>query len=140
MASLAPDAAPSVEKTIVAWLTELGRTATKRDPGDELPFRIVKRIAGADDPIVGIDTASVSIHTLAATSTAAHDEAQLTHRRMTLLARNPDTAITLLDGGVVNVDYCTTLMSPVEVDYGETGIKRYVARYEIGVSYLPVAP
>ncbi|MGV0634494.1 hypothetical protein ABQE69_09035 [Mycolicibacillus trivialis] len=140
MASLAPESAPSVEKTLVAWLSALGRAATERGAGEALPFRIVKRVAGADDPIIGIDTATVSVHTLAATSSAAHEAAQITHRRMVLLARNPQTAIALLDGGVTNVDYCKTLMSPVEVDYGETDIKRYVARYEIGVSYTPVAP
>lgn len=132
---LIPDAPPSAEVALVAWLTPLGRTGTQRAANEALPFRIVKRVAGADDPVIGIDTASVSVHTLAATVQAAHDEARLTHRRMAVLARSPQTEITLFDQSTVCVDYCRTTMSPVEIDYGEPGIVRYVARYDVGVSY-----
>lgn len=124
---------------MVSWLTPLGRTATRRKAGDPLPFRLVARVAGADDPVIGIDTATVSVHTLAASPEAALNEATLTHRRIGVLAVDPTTEISLLGSAVVvAVDYCTTLLSPMPLDYQDPNVARYVARYEIGISYTPV--
>lgn len=137
---LLPDVAPSVEMVIVSWLTPLGRTGTRRKSSDPIPFRLVTRIAGADNPDIGIDTAVVSVHTFAKGPEAAVNESQRTHRRMTLLTRNPLTEFSLLGStDVVTVDYCRTVMSPIEVEYDDPAVTRYVARYEIGLSYGPGA-
>jgi hypothetical protein len=134
---LTPDIAPSAELVVVSWLKEIGRAGTRRKAGDPIPFRLVTRIAGADDPELCIDTAVVSVHTFAATPEAAVEESQKTHRRMSVLTRNPLTTITLIGSGdVVNVDYCKTVMNPIEVEYSDPNVTRYVARYEIGLSYV----
>lgn len=132
---LLPDIAPNVERVLVAWLTPLGRSGTRRKAEEALPFRLVHRVAGADDPEVGIDTATVSVHTLAAPDVAS-DEATRTHRRICVLTVNPFTEITV-SGQVVNVDYCIPRMSPTPVDYEDPNVIRYVARYEVGISYRP---
>lgn len=134
---LTPDIAPSAELVVVSWLKELGRAGTRRKSGDPIPFRLVTRIAGADDPELGIDTAVVSVHTFASSPEQAVEESQRTHRRMSVLTRNPLTTITLLGtSDVVNVDYCKTVMNPIEVEYSDPNVTRYVARYEIGLSYV----
>lgn len=135
MTPLLPDIAPSAELVVVSWLAEIGRAGTRRKSGDEIPFRLVTRIAGADDPEVGIDTAVVSVHTFADSPENAVAESQKTHRRMSVLTRNPLTVFTLLSGEVVNVDYCKTVMNPIEVEYDDPNVTRYVARYEVGLSY-----
>ncbi|AXQ64922.1 head-tail adaptor [Mycobacterium phage ThetaBob] len=136
---LLPEAPPNAELVVVAWLTPLGRTALRRKAGDPVPFRLVTRVAGGDDPEIGIDTATVSVHTFASTPEAAVTESDRTHRRMSILTVDPLTEITMLGSGlVVNVDYCRTLMRPTRVDYEDPNVIRYVARYEIGTSYSPI--
>lgn len=133
---LVPDAAPSAELVVVSWLRPLGRAGTRRRAGDPIPFRLVTRVAGTDNPDVGIDTAVVSVHTFADSPENAIDESSRTHRRMSVLTRNPLTTITLRGSGeVMAVDYCRTVMSPIEVEYDDPNVTRYVARYEIGLSY-----
>lgn len=137
---LLPDVAPSAEQVVVSWLNPLGRTGTRRRSSDPIPFRLVTRIAGADIPDQGIDTAVVSVHTFAAGPEAAVAESQKTHRRMSILTRNPLTEFTILGTSeVVTVDYCRTVMNPIEVEYDDPAVTRYVARYEIGLSYGPGA-
>lgn len=134
--------APSVERVVVAWLKPLGRTGTRRKAGDPVPFRLVHRVAGSDDPVVGIDVASVSVHSFGAGDVEALAEAERSHRRMNVLSINPMTTISNSDilgvGVVVNVDYCIPRMAPTQVDYEDPAVVRYVARYEIGISYTPV--
>ena len=93
---LLDEVAPSAEVVVVSWLTPLGRAGTRRKSNDPIPFRLVTRFAGADDPERGSDTAVVSVHTFADGPEAAVSESQLTHRRMSLLTRNPLTTISLL--------------------------------------------
>ena len=137
MPDLLDQSAPSVEMVLTTWLSPLGKVGTRRKAGDPVPQRIVKRVAGADDPIVGVDEATVSVHTFAASDVAAIEESDKTHRRMCYLAVNPDTRITLAAGRVVNVDYCIPRLAPGELDYEDPSVVRYVARYEIGISYSP---
>ena len=135
MSLLLPDIAPSAELVVVSWLTPIGRAGTRRKSGDPVPFRLVTRMAGADVPEVGIDTAVVSVHTFADSPENAVSESQKTHRRMSMLTQDPSLIVTLLDGSEVYVDYCRTVMNPVGVEYGDPAVTRYVARYEIGLSY-----
>lgn len=136
MTDLFTDTAPDVQRVVVAWLRPLGRAGTQRLPTDALPFRLVTRIAGADDHIEGIDVAVVSVHTFATRETAT-DEANTTHERMLYLQRHPFTDIELLGSGVTaNVNFCETVEKPTYVDYGDPNLLRYVARYRIGLDFV----
>lgn len=132
---LLPDA-PDVQRVIVAWLRPLGRCGTQRLAGDPLPFRLVTRVAGADDHIEGIDVAVVSVHTFATRETAT-DETHTTHQRMLYLQRNPFTDIELLGSGVVaNINFCQTVEKPTLVDYGDPNLLRHVGRYRVGLDFV----
>lgn len=133
---LLPEAPPDAQRVVLAWLRPLGRAGTQRLSGDPLPFRLVTRIAGADDHIEGVDVAVVSVHTFAARETAT-DEANKTHQRMLYLARHPFTDIELLGSGVTaNVNYCETVEKPTYQDYGDPNLLRYVARYRLGLDFV----
>jgi hypothetical protein len=47
--TLLDEAAPNAEAVTVAWLTPLGAVSIVRKATDPLPFRLVTRVAGADD-------------------------------------------------------------------------------------------
>lgn len=131
------EAAEDVEAVLVAWLTPLRRCSVKRVSGDELPFTLVKHVAGSESAGVGLADPIVSVHTLCDRGegyAAAADEAQSTHRRMLLLARTLDWQITLADGTEVAVDYVTVVESPIWVPYTDE-ILRKVGRYQIGLTY-----
>lgn len=146
MVELLPETAPSVEQVLSVWLSPLGRVGTRRKAGDPIPFRMIKRVAGPDRPDIASDDPTVSVHTFASSPEAAINESERTHRRMLVLARNPLTEITIpsaILGGtglsgqvVVSVDYCIPRIKPVEVDYEDPGVIRYVARYDVGLSYI----
>ena len=136
MTELLEEVAPDVQRVIVAWLRPLGRAGTQRLSGDALPFRLVTRIAGADDHIEGIDVAVVSVHTFATRDTAT-DETIKTHQRMLYLQRHPFTNIELLGSGVVaNINFCETVEKPTLQDYGDPNLLRYVGRYRIGLDFV----
>lgn len=130
------ETAPDVQRVIVAWLRPLGRAGTQRLSGDPLPFRLVTRIAGADDHVEGIDVAVVSVHTFATHETAT-DASNETHQRMLYLQRHPFTDVTMLGSGVVaNINFCETVEKPTLVDYGDPNLLRYVGRYRIGLDFV----
>lgn len=136
MTDLLTEAAPDVQRVVVAWLRPLGRAGTQRLSGDPLPFRLVTRVAGADDPFEGFDEAVVSVHTFATRDTAT-DETNKTHQRMLWLQRHPFTNIELLGSGVVaNVNFCDTVEKPTLQDYGDPNLLRYVGRYRIGLDFV----
>lgn len=124
-----------VEAVVVAWLTPLRRTAITRAAGDELPFTLVRCVAGSEelffaDPVV-------SVHTLcdrASGEAAAAAEAQSTHQRMLQLKNTIDWTIVLPNGREAAVDYVTVTESPRWEQYSDQ-ILRKVGRYEIGLTY-----
>lgn len=128
------EAPPDVQRVVCVWLRPLGRAATQRLAGDPLPFRLVNRVAGADDHLQGIDIAVISVHTFA-TRADAIDEANLTHQRMLYLARHPFTNIEL-STGTANINFCETVEKPIHQDYGDPNLTRYVARYRIGLDFV----
>lgn len=131
-----PDSAPSIELVLTTWLSTLGKASTRRKAKDPLPHRLVSRVAGSDTPEVAQDVAVVSVHTFAESPEAAVIESEKTHRRMLELALDPLTEIALPGGVKVGIDYCSTVMKPVEVDYQDPNVVRYVGRYEVGLPYI----
>lgn len=129
-------APPNAEEAVVAWLSDLGRAGVLRLPIDPVPFRLVHRVSGADSLAEGSDNAVVSIHTFGASMDEASAEADLTHQRMMYLAHNSLTNIDMVDGGVANVDYCSTVEKPTFEDFKDPAVFRYVARYRLGFSYV----
>lgn len=120
--------APEAEDVVVAWLTPLGATSVERPAGDSLPFRMVTRVAGADDKVT--DAAVVDVDTFASTRGGALTAAKAVHRRMISLM--PDDEITLPSGEVATVDRVRTDHGPIYVPWSaDQSIKRYVARYII---------
>src|SRR5258705_10214269 len=122
--------APDVEDLVVAWLTPLGPTSVERPAGAALPYRMVNRVAGADDIYIASDDPVVSVHTFAATRTAAKTAARITHQRMFVLANNPMTNV-VMPSGIGNVEYLETFEGPYWVDYLDKTVSRYVARYRL---------
>lgn len=133
---LLDESAPAAERVVSAWLAPWKR-GTRRLSGDAVPYRLIHTVAGVDNPETGLTEAVVSIHTFASTPEAAILESDKTHRRMLLLANNPLANITISTGQVVCVDYVKTAMLPTQVDYDDPNVIRYVARYDIGLSYTP---
>jgi hypothetical protein len=129
-------APPDVEELVVAWLAPLGPVSVERPAGAPLPFRMVNRVAGANADLISDDPV-VSVHTFAATRTAAKTEARITHRRMMVLANNPMINI-VMPSGTGNVEYLETFESPYWVDYLDKTISRYVARYRLGLKFVAV--
>lgn len=138
MTDILDSAPPNAEEVVVAWLSALGRAGVLRLPADELPFRLVHRVAGTDDVSEGHDDAVVSVHTFAATMEQASYEADQTHQRMMYLARHSLTNVELTDHTVANVDFCRTVEKPTFEDFKDPAVFRYVARYRLGFSYVPL--
>lgn len=142
-ADLLDEDTPDVEDFCCAWLAPLLRTATERRNDDTLPFCVVTRIAGADDAHTGIDTAVVQLdiydgeHDGRVAAQNAALTAKDVHRRMTLLAREL-TTVTLSTGALANADHVDTVIKPFRMDYANERIRRYTARYELGLSYVAV--
>lgn len=120
------------EDVIIAWLAPLGVVSAERPAGDVLPYRLVTRVAGSDNRIT--DSAVVSVHTFAATITAAATEARATHHRM--LSLGPQDDVVMPDSTIVRVECVDTHQGPLWVDYEDDTIKRYVARYEINLRFV----
>lgn len=137
MTDLLDSAPPNAEEVVVAWLSALGRTGVLRLPADDLPFRLVHRVSGSDDVSEGHDDAVLSVHTFAASMEEASYEADRTHQRMMWLAQHSLTNIELTGGTVANVDFCRTVEKPTYEDFQDPAVFRYVARYRIGLSYIP---
>lgn len=132
-----------VEDFCCAWLAPLLRTATERRNDDELPFCVVTTIDEDDDAHTGIGTAVVQLDVYdgARDGMVAAQAAKLTardvHRRMALLAREL-TTVTLSTGALANADHVRTLTKLVRAPYANERVRRYTARYELGLSYVAV--
>lgn len=137
MTELYDQETPDSEDFLVAWLAPLMRSATERNTKDELPFALVTRIVGSDDPDTGSSEDTVQVDVLARGAQAASIAANNVHRRINLLARN-QTPVTLSGGTVAAPDYVKTVRRPSREPYPDDKIVRYVARYRLGLSFIVV--
>lgn len=137
---------PNVEDFVVCWLQPLIRAAVERGSDEVLPFALVARISGADDPDCGTDDPVVQVDVLGVDAAAAASAAEDMHDRMNYLARNLENVV-LSDDSVANADYVKTLIKPFRMPYvSHSGgravehdrIVRYVARYRLGLSFVAV--
>lgn len=134
--------APDVEDFLCCWLQPVVRAAVERRQDDPLPFVVVTRVAGEDDQHEGIDDPTIQLDIFdraqgkLTASQAAKLTANMVHRRMMFLSRNTGTAVTMSGGVVANVDSLSTSMKPVREPYADERIVRYVARYQVGLSYM----
>lgn len=132
-------AAVPAEAFLRAWLLPLATSpdlvgSRRWQAGMALPYRVVNRIGGPSDLISDFPTARV--HTFAADYTTAHREAERTHRRMLLLARDlPD--VTLGGGVVASCAWCSTNFAPREEPYGADSVIRFVAEYALELRFTP---
>lgn len=130
------ESAADVEELLIAWLSPLGPTSFKRPADADLPFRVVRRVAGPEDDCESLDSPVVSVHTFcdAADPDAAMDECKRTHQRMMLLARElPEIA--LADGRQACVESVECTEKPTWVDYTDE-ILRKVGRYQLGLTIV----
>ncbi|HOW92890.1 MAG TPA: hypothetical protein PLF91_00165 [Mycolicibacterium fallax] len=104
--------------------------------GMGLPYRMVRRLSGPTDLISDFPT--VRVHTFAATYTDAAREADRTHRRMLLLARDlPD--VTVASGVVASCASCDVLTGPREEPYGaESVVVRFICEYDLELRFVSV--
>lgn len=141
MIDLLDTAPPDAEEFVVSWLTPLGAAGavgTKRPTGAVLPYRLVHRVAGADDEMQISDNPVVSVHTFGNNEEEASREAGITHRRMLYLARYPLADVTMSGGVLANLEYLETVEGPTWQPYGDDSISRYVARYRFGLHFVAV--
>jgi hypothetical protein len=140
-----PWMAPSVTEFVVTYLqTQFGATGvgaekpTTGPTGTLLPYRMVNRVSGHDDKV--FESSIVSVHTFADTMTDAESAAYVTHGWM--LALGPpivgQTAVTISTGSVM-ANCVETMQSPIWVDYEDTNLRRFVARYEIELRFTATA-
>lgn len=133
-------APPNSVAFVLAWLRPLVVDPTKLGSkrwvaGGPLPYRMVNRIAGADDLIT--DYPVVSVHTFAGTETDAQREADNTHRRMLMLADDPLLDVVMADASLANCEWLETLEGPRPEPYSaESVVTRLVARYQLGLHFI----
>lgn len=127
---------PDAGDFVVSWLLPLGACWSDTPTDQTMPYRVVNVITDTDDVTVWSSTADVSVHTFASTFGEAKAKALEAHRRMLVIADNPLTDVTLPGGQIANVGHIKTIHRPIKVDYGNAAIKRFVARYELGFSFV----
>lgn len=138
---------PDPVALVLAWLLPMAPNPSHlgmiRHESDPLPYWQVGLIHGVDDPMTGDADATVSVHYMTGPAngvdadTLAIRGGKLTHRRMMLLGRNPQTTITV-GGNAANVDFLETIEAPAWRDYQDTSISRVKAVYRLGLSYVAV--
>lgn len=131
---LSPLSAPNAIAFMLAHLAPLGPCDLTRVVDDPLPFRQVNRIDGADDLYLFCDNAILSVHTFADSITAVHREAEITHRRILLLAHEL-IDVPLITGGVANVDDLVVQQHPYLSDYRADGVFRMKGVYELSLAF-----
>lgn len=145
MTELLDQETPDSEDFMVSWLQPLLRSATERKTDDELPFAQVQLITGEDDEDCGTSDEVIQVdwfdHARDGMTAvqAAKQTAREGHRRIRLLARFLE-AVELSDGSFAAADYVNTIMKPVRMPYANDQVVRYVARYGLGLSDVPVTP
>lgn len=140
---LLSEEAPDAEEFFVSWLQPLLRAATEHKTTDSYPFAVVQYISGADDECTGVEDGVVQVDFFdtARDGMVAAQAAKMTarqgHRRIMFLAKHI-ADVELSDGSVANCDYIETSLKPIRMDYADEQVVRYVARYQVGLSYVPV--
>jgi len=132
--------APPGGEMLIAWLTPIGRAGAKRKSGDVLPYYMVNRVAGPDDKVT--DYGTYSVHSFAASYTAAEDAARLAHRRILALGPPlaPQRRVTISGGRIVQADRVMTDQAPFWLKYSdEVNLERFVARYDIDLRFVAAA-
>lgn len=138
------EAPEDVEDLVLAWLLPLAISpeylgAERPDVnGGKLPFRMVTGLHTVPDPNLFYVESLVSVHTFDRTRTLAKRAARDTQRRMDVLAHNPLSDIVMSDGRIANVECVETPEWPHPEPYGVDNVKRYVARYNVGLSFVAV--
>ena len=134
------EAPEDIEDLVLAWLLPLAGSPTglglERPDGAPLPFRLVTGLHTVDDCNLFAAESLVSVHTFAAKRTLAKRESRLTHRRMLVLAHDAMGDVVMADGRLANVDYLEVAEAPHYEDYKTDTVKRYVARYVVGISFV----
>lgn len=136
-AELYADDAPDAEDFLVCWMQPVMRSAVERDSDDVLPFCVVTDVSGDDDPNAGTDDPILQVEFFGDGAEAAKNAKRDGHRRMMLLARELRN-VTLSDGSVANPDYVDTVLKPKRMPYAHDRVVRYVARYQLGLSYVAI--
>lgn len=124
--------AVDAERFVVAYLTQwYPNCGNEKEIGSPLPFVLVKRVTGSEDMIS--DHPVLSVHSFNPDYSSAKDLALDVHAHMKAL-----TALTSVTvGGVVyGVDYRCVEETPREVDYDDKTLRRFVARYGLGLRLL----
>lgn len=138
MTDLFPTAAADPVDVLIAWLLPLGLPTWPKHPtNSELPYVIVNRISGGADENQFTDDAVVSVHWIGKDYQQARDAARDGDRRIDLLARHLEP-LSIPSGLTVAIEYLDTFQKPIHVDYGDTALARFVARYSLGLSYVAV--
>ncbi|WAY18396.1 hypothetical protein OF855_24475 [Mycolicibacterium fortuitum] len=130
---------PDAGDFVVAWLLPLGACWSDTPTNKTLPYKIVNVVDDEDNVDTASSVALVSVHTYASTFGEAKAKALEAHRRMSVIADNPLTDVLLPDGSIGNVAHIRTIQKPVKLDFGDTTIKRFVARYELGFAFVAVS-
>ncbi len=133
-------AALSPTKMLAAWLAPVCRAGSAMRVGDSYPFILITKIGGTDDPLTNTAEPVMSLHTLCEKVLgyeAAEMAADTTHRAMTELVKNADP-IMMPDGSLAICDYVKVVQAQIPVDYDEVAILRWVGRYALGLSYIPI--
>lgn len=136
-ANLLDEDAPDAEDFVVCAMAAVMRSATERDTDEVMPFCLVTRITGEDDPDCGCDDPVMQLEFFDRGAAAASLTKRSGHRRMTRLARSL-VDVTMSDGSIANADYVITTLKPVRMPYVDDKIVRYVGRYRIGLSFVAV--
>lgn len=134
-------APPNSVAFVLAWLLPLAGSPTNLGSkrwvaGGPLPYRMVRLIDGTDDQISA--NSIIRVHTLAPDYTTASREADVTHRRMLVLADDPLTDVAMPDGSTANCEWLTAKL-PHEEPYASSAVvSRFVAEYRIGLHFGPI--
>jgi hypothetical protein len=133
------------EEFCVAWLAPLGgETRIRVNDDTPLPRRRVQEIFADEDCnlFTGRSVVSINIECDANVDhaeVAAKKESDRTHRRMTYLAKHPDTVVTLKDGRQVTVDYVDVVQKPIWIETDDDQILCKQGRYEFGFTFVAVS-
>lgn len=125
---VAVDAGRFLVAYLTTWFPDCGNEKTLEDP---VPFVLVRRVTGAEDMIS--DHPVLSVHSFHTDYTSAKDLSIAVHGHMKALT--PKTEV-MVQGVGYGVDYRCVEESPHEVDYDDKTLRRFVARYGLGLRLL----
>lgn len=136
-AELYPESSPDEVNVVVSWLLPLGgRVWAKRPLDQTLPYTQVRTVSGIASVEEGYSDVVVSISCYGETFEDAKGLSDDVHRRMLELIFLPLHEITMPDGRTACVDSASVFQMPQHLDYGDTGTERFVARYQLCLSFV----